>query len=82
MCETFYWLQFLSIFVSGTYCDSDIQECDSSPCIFGDCVDRVAGYACYCWRGYTGDMCEVNIDDCGDDNYCIQGSTCVDGVDR
>ncbi|XP_060567578.1 fibropellin-3-like isoform X2 [Ruditapes philippinarum] len=29
--------------------------------------------------GFTGKLCETNIDDC-DDSYCLNGGTCVDGV--
>ncbi|GAB6032299.1 hypothetical protein CHUAL_010938 [Chamberlinius hualienensis] len=37
------------------------------------------GYLCLCPRGFTGDNCEINIDDCVG-NLCRSG-VCVDGVD-
>ena len=62
---------------TGEYCDIDIQECNSNPCIHGDCVDRVGGYTCYCYDGFKGDNCTINIDECLSDP-CSSGSTCVD----
>ena len=31
------------------------------------------------FAGFTGERCEVNIDDCGF-NLCQNGATCVDGI--
>ncbi|VDP10392.1 unnamed protein product [Soboliphyme baturini] len=35
---------------------------------------------CLCNEGFTGRMCEVNIDDCQRFDGCEHGGTCVDGV--
>ncbi|XP_046569114.1 LOW QUALITY PROTEIN: uncharacterized protein LOC124277463 [Haliotis rubra] len=59
-------------------CD-DTDECLSSPCIHGDCNDELNSYTCTCHTGYQGDNCDVNIDDCVE-NECTNGGTCVDGV--
>ena len=37
---------------------SDIDECESNPCINGDCDDLVNHYTCKCTPGYTGTNCE------------------------
>jgi hypothetical protein len=37
----------------------DIDECASSPCINGECVDKVNGYTCVCDAGWTGTLCDV-----------------------
>ena len=38
---------------------SDINECESDPCIHGDCKDEVNRYVCHCKPGYTGVNCET-----------------------
>lgn len=34
-----------------------------------------------CPEGFEGDACEINIDDC-EDNDCENNSTCVDGINN
>ena len=42
------------------YCSGvDIDECASSPCLHGTCVDRINGYTCNCEPGYTGVNCQT-----------------------
>lgn len=36
---------------------------------------------CVCPEGFEGDACEINIDDC-EDNDCENNSTCVDGINN
>lgn len=36
---------------------------------------------CVCPEGFEGDECEINIDDC-EDNDCENNSTCVDGINN
>ena len=40
---------------------SDINECASNPCAYGDCEDRVDGYICYCFGGWEGTNCDQGI---------------------
>lgn len=38
-------------------------------------------FRCVCPEGFEGDQCEINIDDC-EDNDCENNSTCVDGINN
>ena len=42
---------------TGTNCETDIDECDSNPCVNGTCNDVVNGYDCICSSGYAGINC-------------------------
>jgi hypothetical protein len=44
----------------------------------GSCVDGINSYSCTCHDGWSGSLCDSNIDDCPG-NSCLHG-TCVDGV--
>jgi hypothetical protein len=47
----------------------------------GTCLGLVdGGVFCKCAAGFSGDRCEVNIDDCPTEDPCVHGA-CVDGVD-
>ncbi|NXC48749.1 CRUM1 protein, partial [Penelope pileata] len=63
----------------GLLCESNIDDCQSSPCVHGDCVDEVADFQCECFRGYIGKKCDINVDDCVR-HQCQNGATCIDGV--
>lgn len=38
---------------------SDFNECVSSPCVHGTCIDQLHSYTCQCQLGYTGTNCET-----------------------
>ena len=42
-------------------------------------VDGVNSFQCVCDPGFTGDLCQINIDDCVGVN-CTGNGQCVDGV--
>ncbi|XP_072293357.1 protein eyes shut homolog [Eucyclogobius newberryi] len=57
---------------TGTHCEAEINECDSSPCQHnGTCSDLVGHYKCKCPIGFDGENCEVDIDACS-----LQNTTC------
>ena len=46
---------------TGKNCETNINECDPSPCLNGaNCVDGVNDYTCKCAAGYTGKDCETS----------------------
>ncbi|VVC29041.1 Hypothetical protein CINCED_3A018849 [Cinara cedri] len=62
---------------TGIKCEIDINECDSNPCRWGSCENRIGGYACLCDEGFEGVYCEIEIDECERFKPCDHG-TCVD----
>ncbi|XP_043936181.1 protein crumbs homolog 1 [Protopterus annectens] len=64
---------------TGTHCESNINECLSSPCFHGNCTDLIPMYECNCEPGYTGKMCDVNTDECGS-LPCVNDATCVNNA--
>ena len=47
------------------YCENNIDECFSSQCVDGkQCLDLINGYECRCPVGFTGHLCQKNINDC------------------
>ncbi|KAI5707881.1 hypothetical protein M8J77_011733 [Diaphorina citri] len=62
---------------AGSNCEININECESNPCRWGSCTDKVGGYACECEPGFEGVHCEVDIDECERYSPCKHGS-CVD----
>lgn len=56
-----YWKIVLLNKISHLSFVPDIDECASSPCLFGNCTDRVNRYVCNCVPGYTGFICDTGI---------------------
>lgn len=66
---------------TGSYCQTEINECDSSPCQNdAKCKDLIGSYQCQCAKGFQGQNCELNVDDC-QPNPCQNGGTCHDAID-
>ncbi|CAG2251905.1 Fibropellin-1,Neurogenic locus notch homolog protein 2,Neurogenic locus notch homolog protein 1,Fibropellin-3,Sushi, von Willebrand factor type A, EGF and pentraxin domain-containing protein 1,Neurogenic locus notch homolog protein 3,Protein eyes shut homolog,Neurogenic locus Notch protein [Mytilus edulis] len=62
---------------------TDIDPCDNSSCQHESTCKRVgytSDFICTCVPGFTGKLCETDIDEC----YsipCYNNGTCVDGID-
>ncbi|KAM9364956.1 protein eyes shut homolog [Pholidichthys leucotaenia] len=65
---------------TGMMCESEIRECDSSPCHHnGTCTDLLGDYECQCPTGFQGKNCEVDIDACAlPGSGCPPQTRCVD----
>ncbi|XP_019763330.2 protein crumbs isoform X1 [Dendroctonus ponderosae] len=65
--------------VIGENCQININECESNPCQFGTCIDKIGDYECECEDGFEGTHCELDIDECKKYEPCVNG-TCIDRV--
>lgn len=45
-------------------------------------MDEMDSYTCVCAPGFHGRHCEVNTDECGETNRCLNGGVCKDGLNR
>ena len=55
---------------------SDIDECENSPCIHGNCTDEINDYSCQCFDGFMGGNCEIGTCTC-DSHYNTIKKNCL-----
>ncbi|XP_060550798.1 LOW QUALITY PROTEIN: aggrecan core protein [Pantherophis guttatus] len=49
----------------GDYCEIDIDECHSNPCLNGaTCVDGIHTFTCLCLPSYGGNRCDIDLAEC------------------
>ncbi|XP_026787069.3 versican a [Pangasianodon hypophthalmus] len=66
--------------IGETYDIAGAHSCSDNGCMNGgSCLKRDNVQICSCLPGYTGDHCEIDIDECHP-NPCRNGGTCVDGI--
>uniref|UniRef100_A0A8C5N0K9 Uncharacterized protein n=1 Tax=Leptobrachium leishanense TaxID=445787 RepID=A0A8C5N0K9_9ANUR len=74
--------QWLSTILTTANLTQGINLCHSNPCWNGaTCINLVNGYSCICRNGYSGLLCEIDMDDCVA-NPCKNGAICVDKVNN
>ncbi|KAK0427167.1 hypothetical protein QR680_010098 [Steinernema hermaphroditum] len=56
--------------------------CHDDKCVNGICnAVGETNYTCACWKGYTGDHCEIKINECERDPYpCMNNGSCIDKI--
>ncbi|KAK5851542.1 hypothetical protein PBY51_023089 [Eleginops maclovinus] len=58
----------------------DLLPCSTNVCLNGGtCYKRNTQNMCVCAPGFTGQLCETDVDEC-QSNPCLNGATCLDGV--
>ena len=50
------------------------NECDSNPCVNGECLDTPGNYSCSCESGYEGRNGQIDINECHNGHRCVIGS--------
>ena len=57
-----------------------LSPCASGPCLNGaSCIPLAQSFMCICAPGYSGFMCQNQIDNCVN-NPCLNGGTCTNGI--
>ncbi|XP_060571839.1 fibropellin-3-like isoform X2 [Ruditapes philippinarum] len=63
---------------TGSNCETDIDECMSSPCQNGGaCIDEVDAFYCKCDSAYPGDYCEIDLYNSCAASPCQGNGTCT-----
>ncbi|XP_072176797.1 uncharacterized protein [Diadema setosum] len=64
---------------NATYCENEIDWCDSNPCqqAGSNCTSDRERFYCACAPGYGGVTCEIKLPNC-DSEFCSNGASCTD----
>ncbi|KAH9489124.1 hypothetical protein Btru_057137 [Bulinus truncatus] len=75
-------VKFMAISISGIihHCTGN-NVCSRNVCLNGgQCVDNWNSFSCSCPKGFYGEYCQDNTDNCAG-RYCQNGGQCLDGLD-
>jgi hypothetical protein len=66
----------------GKNCEENIDDCPGNLCQNGaTCVDDINRYSCMCPPTYMGELCEQDVDECGQrPSVCQNGATCTNSI--
>ncbi|KAG6459365.1 hypothetical protein O3G_MSEX011328, partial [Manduca sexta] len=68
---------------TGKSCEAQIEFCDENSCSSNAlCVVEDSVRVCYCVPDFHGERCELQYDECLLGPRCMNGGTCIDGVDN
>ncbi|KAL4715118.1 hypothetical protein ACJJTC_012165 [Scirpophaga incertulas] len=68
---------------TGKSCETQIEFCDENSCSNGAlCVVEDGARVCYCVPDYHGERCDLQYDECLLGPRCMNGGTCIDGIDN
>ncbi|CAH2066331.1 unnamed protein product, partial [Iphiclides podalirius] len=68
---------------TGKSCEVQIEFCDENSCSNDAlCVIEDGVRVCYCVPDYHGERCELQYDECLLGPRCMNGGSCIDGVDN
>ncbi|XP_062524089.1 protein eyes shut [Bombyx mori] len=68
---------------TGKSCEVQIEFCDENSCSNDAlCVVEDGIRVCYCVPDYHGERCELQYDECLLGPRCMNGGTCIDGIDN
>lgn len=77
MCGTVFHINFLCLHPTGKDCQW-IDACTSQPCANGStCTVSGHKFSCICQSGYTGQKCEIDVNECATSGLCHHGGTCI-----
>lgn len=81
------WLMHVAMFAytagyRGKNCEENIDDCPGNLCLNGaTCVDDINRYSCLCPPTYMGELCEQDVDECGQrPSVCQNGATCTNSI--
>lgn len=69
-----FYKNYFRLEITGIDCGVDIDECAPIPCVNGKCVDGIAHFTCECDKGYEGELCDIEINECERYKPCVHGT--------